>query len=264
VKYYPHHIGDFDKKTRHLTRIERSIYRDLMDLYYDTESPLILDTKELCRKVLARTEEESTAVEQVLNEFFTKTKQGWYHSNCEEVIQEYRDSISAKSAAGKASAAKREAERLAKLNSGSTDVPTGVEQVLNDGSTDGQLTNTQYPETNTQEPVERQSPAAPKKPRSAKTSLPNGFCISDRVMAWAVEKGYTRLDQHFENFVGACKAKGYTYADWDEGFMGAIRNDWAKVNGQPRASPDHPTLGKAGQVTAANAQKFLEASDADQ
>jgi hypothetical protein len=107
--------------------------------------------------------------------------------------------------------------------------------------------------------------AAPKKSRAtAKTSLPNGFCISDRVMAWAVEKGHTRLDQHFENFVGACKAKGYTYADWDEGFMGAIRNDWAKVNGQPRASPDHPTLGKAGQVTAANAQKFLEASDADQ
>jgi uncharacterized protein YdaU (DUF1376 family) len=155
VKYYPHHIGDFDKKTRHLTRTERSIYRDLIDLYYDTEQPLTLDMKALCRKVLARTEEESTAVEQVLNEFFTKTEQGWYHSKCEEVIQEYRDSISAKSAAGKASAAKRETERLAKLNSCST----GVEQPSDKCSTDVQLTNTQEPITNNQKPSLKHLPA---------------------------------------------------------------------------------------------------------
>lgn len=40
--------------------------------------------------------------------------------------------------------------------------------------------------------------------------------------------------------------------------------EWVKGAVQARASPDHPTLGKAGQVTAANAQKFLEASDAEQ
>ena len=43
MKHYPHHIRDFNQATRHLTRIERSVYRDLMDLYYDTELPLMLD-----------------------------------------------------------------------------------------------------------------------------------------------------------------------------------------------------------------------------
>ena len=76
MNYYPHHIGDFDKATRHLSRIERSVYRDMIEIYYDTESQLTLDIKSLCRIVLAKTNEELTAVEQVLNEFFNKTKNG--------------------------------------------------------------------------------------------------------------------------------------------------------------------------------------------
>ena len=74
MKHYPHHIGDFDKATRHLTRIERSIYRDLIELYYDTEQQLTLDMPALCRRIIARTNEESTAVEQVLNVTSTNRK----------------------------------------------------------------------------------------------------------------------------------------------------------------------------------------------
>ena len=146
MNYYPHHIGDFNNATRHLTRTERSVYRDLIDLYYDTEQSLTLDIKTLCRKILAHTEEDSTAVEQVLNEFFTKTESGWYHDRCEVEIAEYRRSISGKSAAGKASAAKRaseRAERLANLNASST----AVEQPLNSVGSFVQLTSNQEPVT---------------------------------------------------------------------------------------------------------------------
>lgn len=124
MNYYQFHIGDFDRATRHLTRIERSIYRDLMDVYYDTEQALTLDMTALCRRVIARTDEEATAVEQVLNEFFTKTPDGWYHIRCESVIEEYHASTSQKSAAGRASAAKREAKRQQALNGKSTVVET--------------------------------------------------------------------------------------------------------------------------------------------
>jgi len=48
MNYYPHHIGDFNSATRHLTRIERSVYRDLIELYYDTEAPLSRDVDKLC------------------------------------------------------------------------------------------------------------------------------------------------------------------------------------------------------------------------
>jgi len=78
-------------------------------------------------------------------------------------------------------------------------------------------------------------PATPPsaKSKKVKTPLPADFGISDRVREWASEKGFVNLQAHFENFVGACKAKGYTYVDWDEGFMGAIRNNWAKVGASP-------------------------------
>ena len=65
-----------------------------------------------------------------------------------------------------------------------------------------------------------------------KTSLPENFTISDRVKKWAEGKGCLHLEARLEDFVSKALAKGYTYADWDEGFMGAIRNDWAKLNGK--------------------------------
>ena len=39
--------------------------------------------------------------------------------------------------------------------------------------------------------------------------------------------GHRAQEQHCEAFVSKARAKGYTYADWDEGLMGAIREDWA-------------------------------------
>ncbi|SRR6266404_198079 len=154
MNYYSHHIGDFDRATRHLTRLERSVYRDLLDVYYDTEQPLTLDVAALCRKIIARTNEESTAVEQVLNEFFTKTPTGWYHERCEEELDAYRTSTSQKSIAGKASAAKRALKRQQALNG----IPTSVEQTINDTPTN------QEPRTNNHKPVktkETQSSIAP-------------------------------------------------------------------------------------------------------
>jgi uncharacterized protein YdaU (DUF1376 family) len=154
MKYYSHHMGDFDRATRHLDRIERSIYRDLIEVYYDTEQQLILDISALCRKIIARTQEEVTAVEQVLNEFFTKTHSGWYHDRCEAVIDEYRLSNSQKSIAGKASAAKKALKRQQAINVNSTD----VEQSLNGSQTEDQrydngISTNHKPITNNHKPI---------------------------------------------------------------------------------------------------------------
>lgn len=86
MKYYVHHIRDFNNATRHLTRIERSVYRDMIELYYDTEEPLPLDIAALCRKVVARTEEEKSAVLALLDEFFTETPEGWRNERCDEDV----------------------------------------------------------------------------------------------------------------------------------------------------------------------------------
>ncbi len=156
MKHYPHHIGDFDKATRHLTRIERSIYRDLIDLYYDTEQRLTLDRAALCRKVIANSNEESTAVEQVLNEFFTETPTGWYHDRCEEEITAYQANTSQKALAGKASA---EAKRL-KKEQALNEKPTAVEQPLPAAAAEGQQNSTNQSTINqsTNQPKEERPP----------------------------------------------------------------------------------------------------------
>lgn len=62
-----------------------------------------------------------------------------------------------------------------------------------------------------------------------KCALPTDFCISDQVRSWAAEKGHGQLEQHLASFVGKAKANGYKYADWDQAFMNAIRDNWAKI-----------------------------------
>jgi hypothetical protein len=72
---------------------------------------------------------------------------------------------------------------------------------------------------------------------SRKSSLAGDFVISARVLEWAAEKGFDNLQAHFEAFVSKAKAKGYQYVDWDEAFMGAIRNDWAGLRKVAVAAP---------------------------
>lgn len=69
-------------------------------------------------------------------------------------------------------------------------------------------------------------------PTGKKRKLPADFCVSDRVRGWATEKGYERIDEHFDAFCSKCRAKGYAYTDWDSAFMEAVREDWAKLRGR--------------------------------
>ena len=69
----------------------------------------------------------------------------------------------------------------------------------------------------------------PKTARKRPTPLPTDFGISERVAEWAADKGYTDLPDFLEFFISKAKAKGYTYVDWDEAFMGCIREDWPEI-----------------------------------
>jgi uncharacterized protein YdaU (DUF1376 family) len=154
MKYYQYNIGDFDKATRHLSRIERSVYRDLLDLYYTTESPLSVDMAFLCRKIIALSNEESTAVEQVLNEFFNETENGWYHDRCEKEIAVYRSHISQRAMAGKASAEAKRLKTQQMINGCSTSVELALSESCSSVSVSLNETSTNHkPITNNQEPI---------------------------------------------------------------------------------------------------------------
>lgn len=88
-----------------------------------------------------------------------------------------------------------------------------------------------------------------KRGKPTRVQIPEDFGVSERVRAWAAEKGHGRLDEHLESFKAKAAAHGYAYADWDAAFMEAIRNDWAKLpplassavqSGKPKGPSETP------------------------
>jgi len=109
MNYYSFHIGDFNNATRHLTRVERSLYRDLIDVYYDTEHALNgSDFDRLAKRILANSDEEKDALKCVLDEFFTLEDGEYRHERCDKEIAKYRANTESKRKAGKASGTARQ------------------------------------------------------------------------------------------------------------------------------------------------------------
>ena len=76
-----------------------------------------------------------------------------------------------------------------------------------------------------------------KRGTSRKTLMPDDFAVSDRVKAWAEEKGFGQLQKHLDHFRLTAQARAYTYADWDSAFMKAIADNWAKVAAPAASMP---------------------------
>lgn len=172
MNYYQHHIGDFNNATRHLSLVERAIYRDLLDMYYDTEKPIDASNLErLARRLQCATEDQTAALKYVLEEFFTLQDGAYINNRCEREIAEFHGKRKQASEAGKASAKKRAEKKRQDPNGGSsnakqsncdssTDVEdqsnensTTVEAALNENLTDEQPTINHKPLTINQEPV---------------------------------------------------------------------------------------------------------------
>ena len=102
MNYYQHHIGDFNNATRHMGRLERSIYRDLLDLYYDTEKPLNSDFDKLARRCLVN-DSEKQSMRDVLSEFFVLLDDGYHNERADKEIASYHRMAEG----GKRGAAKR-------------------------------------------------------------------------------------------------------------------------------------------------------------
>jgi uncharacterized protein YdaU (DUF1376 family) len=112
MNYYEHHLGDYMRDTAHLSILEDGVYRRLIDAYYIKEAPLPLNIRECCRLVRAQSKPERQAVEDILNEYFKETPEGWSHKRCNEVIARFQDkqSKAKKSAEARWGASKTESD----------------------------------------------------------------------------------------------------------------------------------------------------------
>ena len=223
MHHYPHHIGDFNNATRHLTRVERSLYRDLIELYYDAEQPLPADDFDrLARRVMASSEEEKAALRYVLAEFFVLDGDVYRNERCDKEIANYLENVEKKARAGKASAEARKQKG------------TGEQQVL-----DGCATN-QSPISNLQSP-----PEEPKeKPRNRGSRIPDDWAPTAEQVAWALEKAPgLNIPEEAEKFRDHWQAKAGrdgVKLDWEATWRTWVRNALrfsAPRGGPPRHSP---------------------------
>lgn len=83
--HFDFHIGDYMKATAHLSNEEDLCYRRLLDMYYDTEAPIPLETDWVARRLRIG----SDVVTGVLQDFFIQREDGWHSPRCDEEIDAY-------------------------------------------------------------------------------------------------------------------------------------------------------------------------------
>lgn len=88
--YYQHHIGDHARIASHLTLLEEGVLLRLRDKYISTEGQLPANVEAVQRLVGARTEDERSAVQTILEEFFALTDDGWSCKMLDDVIAAYK------------------------------------------------------------------------------------------------------------------------------------------------------------------------------
>ena len=83
--WYKRHLGDYAKKTGHLTVWEHGALTLLLDRFYATEKPLTKsDPHRICRPTTAK---EKAALTRLMEEFFTFTEVGYVNHRAENEIE---------------------------------------------------------------------------------------------------------------------------------------------------------------------------------
>lgn len=142
MNFYQFHVGDYRGATAHLTNDEDLTYRRLLDMCYDTERPIPLDTQWVSRRLRMPVD----CIKTVLQDFFIERDDGWHNERCEYVIAEYHAQAEKNRENGK----KGGRPKGKNLNGNN---PVGSQSVANGMPVATQLEGNQKPETRNHKPV---------------------------------------------------------------------------------------------------------------
>lgn len=84
MKWYSFHIGDYHRRTAHLSDLEDLAYRRMLDLYYTQDGPLPADPARIAK--LIRMPADIERVQAILDEFFVHSESGWSNDRCEKEL----------------------------------------------------------------------------------------------------------------------------------------------------------------------------------
>lgn len=270
MNYYPFHIGDFRSGTVNMSRHTRWIYRDLLDIYYDTEHPLSLDLELLCDQVGAESDEERRIVERLLRFKFTKGDDGYRHSICDQVIAEYHKKATTAQANGKLGGRPKKAKKTDEKPSG---FPSGSDPLPDSPLPGGGSQTNQEPITNINPPKPPDGGSVPLRAKPGAIALQTFLdaCrekderpLRDYAPLWRYAEGAS-LPQDFvalawvefrRRFLPGGTGEAKRYKDWRAAFRKYVEGNYLKLwaidgNGQYFLT----TLGK-------QAQKIFESKEA--
>lgn len=242
MHYYKFHIGDFRGATTHLTNEEELAYRRLLDWYYDTESPIPLDTQMVSRRLRVGCE----SVDTVLGDFFQKTEDGWTNSRCQDELESYHVKADANRENGKKGGRPKGKNKTQKNPVANQSEPSG-----NPSESESNLN--QEPLTTNQEPIEDQEPLSTRSTRSSrKTKIPDPFMLTAEMRAWASDAApAVNLKSETETFVDYWRGEAKTKADWP-----ATWRNWIR-----RAQVDMSKPARRGASGSFNKQEAIEANN---
>ena len=166
-----------------MSRQSRWIYRDMLDIYYDTEQPLPLDIEVLCDMLGVESDEDIRLVERLLKFKFEKTEHGYINNTCVRVIAEYH---------AKADTAKENGKRGGRPKNPKE--PSGFQSGFNPVSENNPIDTgseaNQEPITNNQQPITKAKskdlPPPPALPEKKATRLPKDWVLPKTWGDWAL------------------------------------------------------------------------------
>ena len=156
--YYPHHIGDYRSATTHLSNEEDLAYRRLLDMYYDTERPIPLDTQWVSRRIRVGAD----VVLLVLRDFFVETPEGWRSTRCDLEIAEYKAKAEIARSNGKKGGRPRTKQEPRQNPAGSDPVAIGNPAETGSKANQEPITSNQSTPTGVEKPRNARPPAMPK------------------------------------------------------------------------------------------------------
>ena len=204
MHYYSFHIGDYRAATAHLTNEEDLAYRRLIDMYYDMESNIPLDTQWVSRRIRVAIQ----VVETVLKDMFELTENGWKSQRCDEEIARYRHNA--------------EKNKLNGIKGGRPKKnPLGTQVEPNQKST-----KNHQPITKNQEPI-----TSSKSNKQRGSRLPDNWWPSAELENWAKaerpELDVVKTAEGFIDYWLSVPGQKGVKLDWDRTFKTWIRNQKA-------------------------------------
>jgi len=173
MNYYSFHIGDYRGATAHLSNDEDLCYRRLLDMYYDTQKPIPVDTQWVSRRLRVGLD----VLENVLLDFFALKQDGWHNTRADKVLDEYIATAEKNRLNGKKGGRPPSVKTR-------TENPLGSQSVASGNHLGSGIEGNQEPITNNQKPRTK-TKSLPLNPPAGEIVYPAGLDTIEFKSVWA-------------------------------------------------------------------------------